>query len=184
MSRWWLVGAVVVMPACAGSPQVTAPSRTPAPLPSGPPPAPAGLWTVTIATTGNTGPDLCIFTPAVGVAGQTEYGLSVGGETVSFDPIDPFDWDTFTVTLSGLNFVGSNPPVTSGKGTLCTYTQASTLSGTFSADMMSFTATETWAFTFGSNQMKTITFAWSGTRQERPTNLDRALSPAATGTAP
>jgi hypothetical protein len=46
--------------------------------------------------------------------------------------------------------------------------QATTLSGSFSPDRISFTATEKWLFTLDSGQVRTITFSWVGTLTEPP----------------
>jgi hypothetical protein len=127
-----------------------------APLPSG------SAWTVTIRTVADEGPDFCIYLPAVGSSFQGVYRLVEHGYTVTFVGPDPVDWSNYTAIRSGQAFTATYPALESAKGMCTHYLQASALSGTFSADNRSFTATETWRFTLDSGQVKTITFSWFG----------------------
>jgi len=123
------------------------------------------FWEVTIRVTAVTGPDFCIWTPIVGMTFSTTYELRRSGDSVSFIPPDPLDWDSFTATLSGAGFTAANPPIGSGKGMCTHYLQAGSLSGSFSANDNHFTATETESFTLDSGQVRTINFSWSGSRR-------------------
>jgi|HubBroStandDraft_6_1064221.scaffolds.fasta_scaffold1244800_1 hypothetical protein len=159
--------AVLLLSACSegGSPTpvTTTPTPIPTPAPATPTSSSAG-WSVTIQTTAVAGPAFCIFTPSVGAVFKGDYDLVWHGDSVSFTPPDPIDWDSFTATLTGSNFTATNPPV--GSAGMCThYLQASTLAGNFSADKSSFTAVENWYFTLDSGEVKTVTFSWSGTRR-------------------
>jgi hypothetical protein len=136
--------------------------------PSAPAPVlPQGTWSVTIQTLSDSGPSFCIHQPAVGSTFRVNYGLGWSDDTVMFVPPNPIDWDSFTAKISGdLNFTGTNPPTGSGMGMCAHYVQASSITGSFSPDRKSFTATVTWSFTLDSGQTNTITFSWAGTRQE------------------
>jgi hypothetical protein len=152
--------------ACGAPTGVVMPTPTPTPAPaSTPTPAPPAFgWTITIRTTGVAGPAFCIYTPPVGSVFTTTYGLDLRGDFVVFVPPDPIDWESYTATLDGLNFTAVNPPVGSGAGMCAHYMQASSLSGSFSPDRSSFTATEIWSFTLDSGEVKTVTFLWNGVR--------------------
>ena len=135
---------------------------TPVPFPSAPLP-PASGWSVTIQTVADEGPDFCIHLPAVGSTFEGVYQLVEHGDTVRFIGPDPVDWGNYTAIRSGQAFTAAYPPAESAHGMCTHYLQASALSGTFSADNKSFTATETWWFTLDSGQVKTIKFSWVGT---------------------
>jgi hypothetical protein len=129
-------------------------------------PAPAtDLWEVTILVTSVTGPDFCIWTPEAGMAFSTEYGLQKSGDSISFNPPDPIDWDSFTARLDHANFTAVPQEIDSGRGSCAHYLEDSTFSGSFSADGNHFTATETQSFTLDSGQVKVVTFRWSGSRR-------------------
>lgn len=165
-----LLIAVLAVPvvACGGSAQTVAPTSQPAATPAPPPPTSTSSsagWSVTVQTTAVTGPAFCIFTPSVGAIFKGDYDLVWRGDSVSFNPADPIDWDSFTATVTGSNFTATNPPVGSGSGMCAHYLQASTLAGNFSADRSSFAAVENWYFTLDSGEVKTVTFSWSGTRR-------------------
>jgi hypothetical protein len=169
MSRFILLGIVGLLAvACTGTPQVTAPTPVPttsaAPIPPAPASLPSDSWNVTIQTLSDSGPSFCIYQPSVGSTFHGNYQLVWNGDTVMFVPPDPFDWDWFTAKVSGLNFAASTGPYGSGSGMCAHYIQASTLSGSFSPDYSSFTATVRWSFTLDSGQIETITFSWVGTR--------------------
>jgi len=167
--RRLLLSASLAFPlaACGGSPQILTPTPQPVVTQTQPPSVTSTTtlgWIVSIQTTAVSGPAFCIVTPSVGNAGQEDYEVVRHGDTVSFVPQDPYDWDSFTATISGSTFTATNGPLDSGP--MCThYRQSSTLTGAFSADNNSFTAVETWRFTLDSGDVKTVTFSWSGTRR-------------------
>ena len=150
--------------ACGGSHQTLAPAPTTMPISQTAANA-SSLFNVVIQTTAVTGPSFCIWTPPVGATFNGDYGVSWGGSVVAFSPPDPIDWDGFTGTLDGLRFTAMNPPESSGAGMCAHYQQTSTLSGTFSPDYSSFTATETLSLTPDSGEARVVTFSWSGTRR-------------------
>jgi hypothetical protein len=123
---------------------------------------------VTIQTLSDSGPSFCIHQPAVGSTFRGTYGLVFAGDTVEFVPPDPVDWDSFTAKVTASNFAGSNAPAAFGpnNGMCASYVQSSSIGGTFSSDRTSFTATVTWSFRLDSGQTETLTFAWSGTKQQ------------------
>jgi hypothetical protein len=109
---------------------------------------PQGTWSVTIQTLSDSGPSFCIHQPAIGSTFRANYALGWSDDTVMFVPPDPIDWNSFTAKVSGdLNFTGANPPTGSGMGMCAHYVQASNITGSFSPDRKSFTATVTWSFT-------------------------------------
>lgn len=129
-------------------------------------PAPrSSVWEVTIAVTAVSGPTFCIWTPSVGMTFSTEYVLLRSGDSVSFNPPDPIDWDSFEARLNGSSFTASTGPIDSGGDYCAHFVQASTFSGSFSADGNHFTATETWSFALDSGEVKSVTFLWSGSRE-------------------
>jgi len=158
--------AVLLSSACSegGAPGPLPPTPIPTPAPATPTSSSAG-WSVTIQTTAATGPAFCIVTPSVGAVFKGDYVLVWYGDSVFFAPPDPFDWDSFTATLTGSHFTAMNPPVAWFSGMCTHYLQASTLMGDFSADRSSFTAVENWYFTLDSGEVKTVTLFWSGTRR-------------------
>ena len=167
MTRLLLIALLAtVVSACRGSAGIVAPTPNPAATPHTPPAAttPTG-WSVSIETTAVTGPSFCIHTPSVGMLFQGAYDVLRQGDTVSFVPPDPLDWDSFTGRVTGADFAATNPPLGSGVGMCTHYLQASDLVGTFSADANTFTAIEHWYFTLDSGDVKTVTFSWSGTRR-------------------
>jgi len=171
MSRLFVVGVIGFLAAGCGSPAVTAPTPRATPSVVAAPPAPAavpGAWNITMQTLSDSGPSFCINQPTVGLTFHATYGLVFGGEAVEFVPPNPIDWDSFTAKISGVNFAGSNAPVAFGpyNGMCATYAQSSSISGIFSSDRTSFTATVTWSFRLDSGQTETLTFAWSGTKQQ------------------
>ena len=103
--------AVLLSSACSegGSPGPLTPTPIPTPAPATPTSSSAG-WSVTIQTTAATGPAFCIFTPSVGAVFKGDYDLVWHGDSVSFAPPDPIDWDSFTATLTGSHFTAMNPP--------------------------------------------------------------------------
>jgi hypothetical protein len=130
-----------------------------------PPSEGTSSWDVVLEVAANDGSQFCIYTPGVGTAFETTYQVQRSGESVSFlHPDDPIDWDEFNATLSGGNFAASIS-YPSGGGMCTNYNETNSFSGSFSADGLHFTATETWLFTFGSGQSRAVTFLWSGTRQ-------------------
>ena len=146
------------------STDIVAPSAAVAPAaPS--PTTPSGAWSVTIQTIRDDGPDFCIRLPAVGSVFKADYGVEFSGETVSLMGPDPIDWSSYTATLNGLSFAAVILPWESGGGMCTHYVQREAITGTFSADKSSFSATETWSFTVDSGQVKTITFSWTGARK-------------------
>src|SRR5262245_6801075 len=156
------VGACSAAPILSPTPTTTSPPNSAA-LPS----ASSGGWTVTAETIGNTGPDFCIWTAAVGMTFTGDYAVTWNGSTVSFLASDWVDWESYTAKLDGARFDATNPPFESGpsNGMCAHYLYASSLSGSFAPDNNSFTATETWSFTLDSGQVKTVTFSWVGTRR-------------------
>jgi hypothetical protein len=158
----WL--AVVIASCACGASQVVAPTPTLTSTPSTTPTFSSSTWDVTIQTTAVKGPDFCIFTPSVGAVFRGTYQLAWYGDSVSFSPPDPIDWDSFTARLSASNFAGANAPMESGGGMCAHYLQASTLTGNFSTDDNSFEAIENLAYILDSGQVKTVTFSWSGRR--------------------
>jgi len=115
-------------------------------------------------TTAVSGPPFCIFTPPVGAVFEATYWVERKGDIVNFTPPDPIDWDSFTAKINGLDFAATNPTVGSAVGMCTHYLQGSSLSGSFAPDNNSFTAVEAWSFTLDSGEVKTVMFAWTGTR--------------------
>jgi hypothetical protein len=169
MTRLLLLGAVAACvcacsaaPILSPTPNTTAPPNTPR-VPS----APSAGWAVAVQTVGNTGPDFCIWTAAVGTTFTGDYTVTWNGSTVLFRPLDWVDWESYTAKVDGVRFDATNPPTEFGpsNGMCAHYLYASSLSGSFAPDNNSFTATETWSFTLDSGQVKTVTFSWVGIRR-------------------
>jgi len=116
---------------------------------------------------GNSGPDFCIFTARVGEVFHGTYTIRRNGDTVSFIPSDFLDWESYEATLQGTSFSAVNPPFhTSAQSGYCTsFSQSSSLSGSFSADGGHLTATETWTLRPDSGEVKTVTFRWDAVRR-------------------
>jgi len=115
--------------------------------------------------TANTGPDFCLYTPAVGLVFETTYELRRSADAISFLHLeDPIDWSEYTATLNGAAFTGTTT-FGSGGGMCAHYREVDSFSGGFTADGSHFTATEIWSLTPDSGQVKTVTFHWSGSRR-------------------
>jgi hypothetical protein len=163
MTRLLLFAVVLTSCACGG-PQVVAPTPSPTSTPTTTTTLSSSTWDVTIQTTAVNGPDFCVFTPSVGAVFRSPYQILWNGDSVTFSPPDPIDWDSFTAKLTGSNFAGANAAMESGGGMCAHYLQASTLSGNFSTDNNAFEAIENLAYTLDSGQVKTVIFSWSGRR--------------------
>src|SRR4051812_49008469 len=97
MTRLVIVVLTTTVLACGGSVDNVGPTRRPAATPDTPPAAAARAgWSVSIETTAVTGPNFCIYTPSVGSVFKGDYDVVRQGDTVSFIPPDPLDWDSFT----------------------------------------------------------------------------------------
>jgi hypothetical protein len=156
-----IAGQTVTLNQTATTGTPTAP--TPSPPALAPPPANANAWNVKIEVTAVTPEAVCIVVPSPGAVFLGTYTLAFGANTVAFIAPDPVDWDSYTVTMSGLSFVGSAQ--SSAPSGMCQpYVQRSSIVGSFSPDYNSFTATETLSFTFAPGTVKVVTFSWTGTR--------------------
>ena len=165
MTRLLLFAVAIASCACGASSQVVAPTPNLTLMPGTTPTLSSSTWDVTIQTAAVKGPDFCIFTPSVGAVFRGTYQLAWYGNSVSFTPPEPIDWDSFTATLSGSNFAAANAAVDSGSGMCAHYLQASNLTGSFSTDNNAFEAIENLTYTLDSGQVKTVTFSWSGRRR-------------------
>jgi hypothetical protein len=166
-ARVWLLATLAAFTAACSQPSHTLwPTLNQGAVPSTPSSVTSrSAWTVTVQAIADEGPDFCIHLPAVGSTGEVVYLLVESGDVIEFVPSDSLDSASYTATRNGRAFAATNKPVGSGGGMCTHYLHASELSGTFSADDKSFTATETESFTLDSGQVKTITYSWLGVAQ-------------------
>lgn len=145
----------------------SSPTAPPMPTPAPPVVSTSTAWSVTQTVTSVSGPDICLLgLPVPGQSEQGEFELRKSGDSVSF--IFPFDINSYflsyTGTATGMTFTASFPGDRPG-GLCVSYRATYTLSGRFSEDGSSLTATEVWTWTLDSGQAKTFTFEWSARRR-------------------
>jgi hypothetical protein len=157
----------VIVSGCSDAHGPVAPTPAPAPVatPAPAPPPTPNTWAVVIQVTSTSGPEFCIHLPTVGSTFSGDYQVGRRGDVVTFNGPDEIDWDSFVATLDGTSFTATNPPMSSGVGMCTHYLQSQTVAGSFSSDWNSFSATETWFFTLDSGDVRTVTFAWTGTHR-------------------
>jgi hypothetical protein len=157
-----IAAAVCLLFGCNDSPGPTAPVHRLSPSPT-PLASTTESWDLTDEVTGNSGESFCIVTPGVGVSLHTTFELLRSGNSISFVMPDQVDWESYTGTVNGSTFSATSPSAGSGMGMCTHYLQTSSLSGSFSEDGRTLTATEVWLFLFDTGQ-RTITFHWSARR--------------------
>jgi hypothetical protein len=126
-----------------------------------PPPGAAKEWDLSVTVTEATG-SFCVYLPALGNVFRTTFTLEQSGNSLTFVMSDPLNWNSFTVTTSGLTF--SSAPSTHEANICAHYRQINTFSGSFSPDASALTATETWSFALDSGETVTRTLTWSARR--------------------